>query len=66
MFRFRTVGYVPFPENETRTLAHLGARCAGGGGVGWSVGLGLPESAVTVESCNSQNSAWDLSSLNYR
>jgi hypothetical protein len=30
--------------NEIRTLAHLGARCAGGGGVGWSVGLGLPES----------------------
>ncbi len=40
--------------NEIRTLAHLGARCAGGGGVGWSVGLGLPESDVTVESCNSQ------------
>ncbi len=37
--------------NEIRTLAHLGARCAGGGGVGWSAGLGLPESAVTVESC---------------
>ncbi len=44
--------------NEIRTLAHLGARCAGGGGVGWSVGLGLPESDVTVESCNSQNWAF--------
>jgi hypothetical protein len=30
--------------NEIRTFAHLGARCAGGGGVGWSAGLGLPES----------------------
>ena len=40
------------------TNAHLGARCAGGGGVGWSVGLGLPESDVTVESCNSQNWAF--------
>ena len=44
--------------NAIRTLAHLGARCAGGGGVGWSVGLGLPESDVTVESCNSQNWAF--------
>ena len=44
--------------NEIRTLAHLGARCAGGGGVGWSVGLGLPESDVTVEPCNSQNWAF--------
>ena len=44
--------------NEIRTLAHLGARCAGGGGVGLIVGLGLPESDVTVESCNSQNWAF--------
>ena len=44
--------------NATRTLAHLGARCAGGGGVGLIVGLGLPESDVTVESCNSQNWAF--------
>jgi hypothetical protein len=44
--------------NEIRTLAHLGARCGGGGGVGWSVGLGLPESDVTAESCNSQNWAF--------
>ena len=44
--------------NEIWKLAHLGARCAGGGGVGWSVGLGLPESDVTVESCNSQNWAF--------
>jgi hypothetical protein len=44
--------------NEIWTLAHLGARCAGVGGVGWSVGLGLPESDVTVESCNSQNWAF--------
>ena len=27
--------------NEIRTLAHLGARCACGGGVGWTVGLGV-------------------------
>ena len=40
------------------TNAHLGARCAGGGGVGLIVGLGLPESDVTVESCNSQNWAF--------
>ncbi len=44
--------------NEIRTLAHLGARCASGGGVGLIVGLGLPESDVTVESCNSQNWAF--------
>ena len=44
--------------NEIRTLAHLGARCAGGGGVGLIAGLGLPESDVTVESCNSQNWAF--------
>ncbi len=44
--------------NAIRTLAHLGARCAGGGGVGLIVGLGLPESDVTVESCNSQNWAF--------
>ena len=44
--------------NEIQTLAHLGARCAGGGGVGWIVGLGLPEKDVTVESCNSQNWAF--------
>ncbi len=44
--------------NEIRTLAHLGARCASGGGVGLNAGLGLPESDVTVESCNSQNWAF--------
>jgi hypothetical protein len=44
--------------NEIRTLAHLGARFAGGGGVGLIVGLGLPEIDVTVESCNSQNWAF--------
>jgi hypothetical protein len=34
--------------NEIRTLAHLGARCAGGGGVGWSVGLWSMDIAVLV------------------